>query len=173
VQVKGLESAREMPLEWTGRSVVIAVDDSDSSVHCFDYALKHLVKEHDHLRVVHVQPFKEIEGVAPAGVFVAAPVYTAGKVLPESVQVAKKFAKKCQEAGVKNFAEDIILEDGSVGNAICDYIRTIAAKSSDDILLVLGSRELGFFGRAFLGSTSEYCIRHAHCAVTVVKLPSH
>jgi nucleotide-binding universal stress UspA family protein len=36
-------------------------------------------------------------------------------------------------------------------------------------ILVIGSRGLGTFKRAFLGSTSDYCVHHCQCPVIVVK----
>ena len=42
-----------------------------------------------------------------------------------------------------------------------------AAKGAD--LLVVGSRGLGGFEGLLLGSVSQYCTRHAHCSVVVVR----
>lgn len=152
------------------RVVVLAVDDSVTSDHAFQYTKKHVLKPEDHLRVIHVQPFHEVEDVA-VGAFAAIPIYSAGKVDQQSLAVVRKYAKLCSDEGISNFKEDIILEDGSAGAAICKYVKELPQTASNNILLVLGSRELGFFGRAFLGSCSDYCVKHCHCPVTVVKMP--
>jgi nucleotide-binding universal stress UspA family protein len=170
VKVKGDEKALEMPADWSGRTVVVAVDDSETADYAFKFATETLLKANDHLRLIHCQPFHEVEDVA-VGAFAAVPIYSAGKVDENSVAVAKKYAKKCHDLKIANYKEDIILEDGSVGAAICNYIERLPQKAPEDVILVLGSRELGFFGRAFLGSVSEHCVRNAHCPVTIVKLP--
>ncbi|KAJ3063198.1 hypothetical protein HK102_008541 [Quaeritorhiza haematococci] len=36
-------------------------------------------------------------------------------------------------------------------------------------VLVIGSRGMGTFKRAFLGSVSDYCVHHCNCAVIVPK----
>jgi nucleotide-binding universal stress UspA family protein len=36
-------------------------------------------------------------------------------------------------------------------------------------LIVMGSRGRGGIGRALMGSVSESVVRHAHCAVTIVR----
>jgi nucleotide-binding universal stress UspA family protein len=153
------------------RSIVVAVDDSETSKHAFDWAVTNLLnKDTDHLRLIHVQPFHEVTDVI-ASAEMAVPVYSAGKVREDSLNIARKYAKLCKELAIQNYKEDIILEDGSAGAAICEYVEGMH-KDADQLTLVLGSRELGFFGRAFIGSTSEHCVRHCSCPVIVVKLPS-
>jgi len=60
---------------------------------------------------------------------------------------------------------------------LCTYIEKMMDKNNKamgedlakEFTLVVGSRELGFFSRTFLGSTSEYCVNHCPCPVVVVK----
>jgi nucleotide-binding universal stress UspA family protein len=44
----------------------------------------------------------------------------------------------------------------------------VAASDGAD-LLVVGSRGLGGFEELLIGSVSQYCMRHAHCSVVVVR----
>ena len=46
------------------------------------------------------------------------------------------------------------------------------AETFDADLIVVGSHGYGFWGRAFLGSTSDTVIHHAHCSVLVVRKKS-
>lgn len=151
------------------RTVVLAVDESEMSVNAFDWVLCNYLRKTDHLRIVHVQPYHEVKDVVTSAEMVV-PIYSAGKVRDDSMAIAKEYAQKCKTANLKDFKEDIVLEDGSTGSAICSYIDSLQKEGMQDMSLVLGSRELGFFKRAFIGSTSEYCVRHCHCPVIVVKL---
>lgn len=160
---------KQMP---TGRTIVVAVDDSETSRHAFEYAVKHMFRPGDQLRLIHVQPFHDVTDVVATS-FVAVPIYSAGEVREESLKTAKHYARLCKERGLStdDYKEDILLEDGSIGKAICKYMEKLPQSINTDVVLVVGSRELGFFGRAFLGSASEYCVQHCHCPVTVAKLP--
>lgn len=151
------------------RVVIVAIDESETSQHAFEWAVKNILKPEDHLRLIHVQPFHEVQDIV-SSMPVAMPIYSAGKVRQQSIDCARLYADMCANMGIKDYKEDIILEDGSAGAAICEYVDNMA-KITSDMTLVLGSRELGFFGRAFIGSTSEHCVRHCACPVAVVKLP--
>lgn len=149
----------------------MAIDRSETASHAFEYVVEHIRRPQDHLRLIHVQPYHEVADVVSGGHMSAVPIYSAGKVRQESIDIAQKYAAKCKNLGIEDFKEDIILEDGSSGAAICEYIEGFSASEKASATLVLGSRELGFFGRAFLGSTSEHCVRHCPCPVLVVKMP--
>jgi len=152
-----------------GKTVVLAIDESEMSLNAFDWTLKNILKSDDQLLLIHAQPYHEVTDVI-ASAEMAVPIYSAGKVRQDSLQIAKDYAKRCQDAGVKDFKEDIIMEDGSSGAAICAYMDSLEKAGTTNLTLVMGSRELGFFKRAFIGSTSEYCVRHCHSPVIVVKM---
>jgi nucleotide-binding universal stress UspA family protein len=54
--------------------------------------------------------------------------------------------------------------DGEAGEAIVDV-----AQSESVDLIVVGTHERGAVGRLFLGSVSDYVVRHALCPVMVVR----
>ena len=149
------------------RTVIVAIDESAAALHAFQWAVTKQLNPGDHLRLIHVQPYWE----EPLAVGADAVVYTAGKVRESSLQVARKFAQLCRDLHVEDFKEEVIIQDGDVGPTICQYIDKLNT-SLNNLILVLGSRELGFFGRAFLVSTSEYCVQHCACPVVIVKLDS-
>ena len=61
---------------------------------------------------------------------------------------------------------ELIVAKGDARDEIVDYVESIKADT-----LILGSRGLGAFKRAFLGSVGDYCVHHCHCPVIVVKHP--
>lgn len=54
--------------------------------------------------------------------------------------------------------------EGDAGESI---VEASAAESAD--LIVVGTHERGTVGRLFLGSVSDYVVRHARCPVMVVR----
>lgn len=58
------------------RVVVVAIDESEAAGHAFQYTTRHVLRQGDHLRLIHVQPYREIVGSSHMG----APIYAVGKV---------------------------------------------------------------------------------------------
>ena len=56
------------------------------------------------------------------------------------------------------------IEVGDVARTICDIASTLHVDA-----IVVGSHARGSLGRLLLGSVSEYVVRHAPCAVLVVR----
>lgn len=156
-----------------GKFVVVAVDGSPMSKHAVEWAAR-VLSEKDHLRLLHVQTpsehHDEIHEVALVG-----PLYHVGQeISEESIQIISGHLKQCRELGVTNFKEDVVTQRVGVAKSIISYVQEIANSGqalAADILLVIGSRELGFFEKAFLGSVSDYCLHNSPCPVLVTKLP--
>ena len=159
--------SKSSELEAGRKVVVVAIDDSEASRHAFLYAVDRILRPGDHLRLVHCQSYREVIGSSHMG----NPIYSTGVIQEKSKEIARAFARQCKDLGLKDFREHIILEDVPAGQALVEYISELPQHTSDDITLVLGSREIGFFKKAFIGSTSSYCVNHCHCPVIVVKLP--
>lgn len=78
---------------------------------------------------------------------------------------AREIVRKAQET-LKHYGVECQtqIELGPVGPAIV----RVAEEGNFDVIFV-GSRGLGGFKRMLLGSVADDVIRHAHCAVTVVR----
>ena len=82
---------------------------------------------------------------------------------------ATKFASEAEEIIRGRFANSSVqvtikIVKGSAGRAIVEEAESWGAD-----LIVVGSHGYGFWGRTFLGSTSDKVIHHAHCSVLVVR----
>ncbi|XP_022134070.1 universal stress protein A-like protein [Momordica charantia] len=71
------------------------------------------------------------------------------------------FVNRCHEIGV---GCEAWLKKGDPTEVIC-----LEAKRVRPDFLVVGSRGLGPFKRVFVGTVSEFCVKHAECPVITIK----
>ncbi|CAI9760912.1 unnamed protein product [Fraxinus pennsylvanica] len=153
--------------------VLVAMDESDGSFYALKWALDHFFcypiqrdQEPSMITLVHVQPIFQ-PFIYPAGPVVYATPAMLDAVKQAQAQNAASILSRalhvCREKKIK--AETLILE-GDLKDRICQ-----AAEQLHVDLLVIGSRGLGTFKRAFLGSASNYCAHHVQCPILIVKPP--
>ncbi|XP_028777556.1 universal stress protein PHOS34 isoform X2 [Neltuma alba] len=159
---------------------VVAIDESDGSFYALKWALDNLFApmaavgplatdpdpppNEGLLFLVHVQPtfYPPVYPVGPAA-FAAPAVMDAVKKAQEeiSARIISKALQMCKDKLVR--AESVIM-NGDPREMICQ-----AAEKMQVDLLVMGSRGLGTFKRAILGSVSDYCAHHAKTPILIVK----
>lgn len=166
----------ESSADSTGKTIVVCVDDSPMSNYALEWASKLVAnKETDHIRLLHVQtPSEHVDEIHEKGV--VGPLYKVGKELSEeAMAIVSTHLAKCKQLGLLNYREEVIIQTQGVGKSIVAYVRDLGSllygNPFKNILLVVGTRELGFFQKAFLGSVSEYCVNNCHCPVLVCKMP--
>ncbi|OMO69610.1 Universal stress protein A [Corchorus olitorius] len=71
------------------------------------------------------------------------------------------FVTRCHQIGVDCEAW---IKKGDPKEVICHEVKRIQPD-----LLVVGSRGLGPFQRVFVGTVSEFCVKHAECPVVTIK----
>ncbi|XP_057983923.1 universal stress protein A-like protein [Malania oleifera] len=71
------------------------------------------------------------------------------------------FVNRCHEIGVTCQAW---IKKGDPKEVICHEVRRVHPD-----FLVVGSRGLGPFQRVFVGTVSEFCVKHAECPVITIK----
>ncbi|GAB4849210.1 hypothetical protein Ancab_004020 [Ancistrocladus abbreviatus] len=71
------------------------------------------------------------------------------------------FVQRCHEMGV---ACEAWIRQGDPKEVICHEVKRVQPD-----LLVVGSRGLGPFQRVFVGTVSEFCVKHAECPVITIK----
>ncbi|XP_021893934.1 universal stress protein A-like protein [Carica papaya] len=179
-----MEQQQQQPLmEQTMRKkmkVMVAIDDSDYSFYALKWAIDNLFgamgvtpeasQEGGMLTLLHAQePFHQL--AFPAGPGGATAFYASSSVLDSvrkaqeenSAAILARALKVCRDQNIN--AETLIME-GEPKDVICDAVEEMKID-----LLVVGSRGLGKFKRAFLGSVSDHCAHHAKCPILIVRPP--
>jgi nucleotide-binding universal stress UspA family protein len=157
----------------SGKVIVVAVDGTPMADHAVKWAARLVNSSADQLRLLHVQTpsehHDEIHELELVG-----PLYHVGKeVSEESIKIVSHHLRQCNELNLINYKEDVITQKVGIGKSIVSYVAELAKGevSLDNIVLVLGSREIGFFEKAFFGSVGDYCVHNAPCPVFIAKLP--
>jgi nucleotide-binding universal stress UspA family protein len=152
-----------------GRTIVIAVDDSEASSHAAAWAAHHMYRENgDILHLMHVIPSLPsvaygsgpMAGLSSSFLYVLEPPTTAYKEATEKY-IETRFHRMLRDAGVE-FTSDILLEmtDGGVqgvGQAVLKRAEEVGASA-----VVVGSRHgTGGIGELLLGSMGQWLAHHS------------
>ncbi|XP_011042240.1 PREDICTED: universal stress protein A-like protein [Populus euphratica] len=150
--------------------IVVAVDESEESMHALSWCLSNLISHNSTTTLVllYVKPppiiyssFDIAAHIFSADVIVAMEKY--GTDLVNSVM-------KRAEAVFRNFNGNVNVEkvigSGEAQDVICDTVEKLRPDT-----LVMGSHGYGFLKRAILGSVSEHCAKRVKCPVVIVKHP--
>ncbi|KAI5599160.1 hypothetical protein BDE02_02G179700 [Populus trichocarpa] len=150
--------------------IVVAVDESEESMHALSWCLSNLISHNSTTTLVllYVKPrptiyssFDIAEHIFSADVIVAMEKY--GTDLVNSVM-------KRAETVFRNFNSNVNVEkvigSGEAQDVICDTVEKLRPDT-----LVMGSHGYGFLKRAILGSVSEHCAKRVKCPVVIVKHP--
>ncbi len=148
----------------------MAVDGSLAASHALDTAAR-LAREGDSVTLLHVQtPQEHSDEIHEAQV--VGPLYQVGNQLSEeAIHIVSKHLKQCRQLGLADYKEDVITQKAGVAKSIIGYCDDLA-KQGKSVFLVIGTREVGFFARAFLGSVADYCVHNATVPVLVARQPS-
>lgn len=147
--------------------IIIATDGSDFSKAAIEKACEMLAEgENNLIEIIAVYEEVASTGTEPFGVSI--------EYIRETENIARqqatKFAGEAEETIRTRFANSSvqittkIVKGTSAGRAIVEEAQEWAAD-----LIILGSHGYGFWGRAFLGSTSDKVIHLAPCSVLIVR----
>lgn len=146
------------------RQIVVAVDAGEPVQVAFKWALENILREGDHVALVNVR-------------------HKSGPVIPSATDQSCSTGTDSDNdegynLGISQIMDDMvkqlherlqipcdrIIKSGDPKKVICDEVTIREATA-----LVTGCRGLDPVHRAFLGSVSDYCSRHADCAVITVR----
>lgn len=139
-----------------GRTVLLAVDESDYAEHAFDWYMDNIRRPNDNLILLHIPESYDFTMASPAVV----------RQLLEELEarvktLEKKFERKVKERGI---SARFRTGSGKPGETICGM-----AKEEHADLIVTGTRGQGKIRRTLLGSVSDYIIHHSHVPVLVCR----
>ncbi|KAJ3368830.1 hypothetical protein GGF31_006118 [Allomyces arbusculus] len=152
-----------------GRTVLVPVDGSPSSIEAVEWARHHFLRPNDTVVLVHVRSYQNLY-LADMG----------ASLLP-AVEDLEDAARRDSHALIRDMGRRLLapLEGTNAppvtrvrgfairGDARADILRKARDVHADAI--VVGSRGLGMLKRAVLGSVSDYLSHHAPCPVLVIR----
>ncbi|KAF8729713.1 hypothetical protein HU200_017673 [Digitaria exilis] len=155
--------------------VMMAVNESSlkgyphPSISCrtaFDWTLSKLVRSNPggfHFLFLHIQVPDE-DGFDDMDSIYASPddfhqMKQRDKI--RGLHLLEYFVNQCHQLGIKCEAW---IRHGDPKEVICNEVKRVQPD-----LLVVGSRGLGPFQRVFVGTVSEFCVKHAECPVITIK----
>ncbi|CAD5119686.1 unnamed protein product [Dimorphilus gyrociliatus] len=144
--------------------VILAVSIGDGSENAFNWYFENLHRDGNRLVFVHVIELPDLKNQS------ARNLHMSPGVLANMWQTEEDKTKELEirmKALLKERKCNGILRTvaGKPGEMICAVAREERAT-----MIVTSSRSQGKFRRAFLGSTSDYLVHHAHCPVVVCRL---
>lgn len=138
----------------TGGVIVVGVDGSDASRDAVGWALGQAALTGASLRVVASWRWPNYLTRIPPGVDPAADT---AQTLDETVDAALATVDNGQQVEISRR-----VVEGPPGPALL-------TQAQDAQLLVVGAKGRAAFPGMLLGSVAEYCVRHGHCPVVVVR----
>lgn len=137
--------------------ILVPVDGSENSFRALDQALFVAKSTNAAITTIHI-----IE--KPPTVYVESQKIL-NELLANYRKESTRILDKCQELAVKaGMKIETVIAEGDAASSITGY----AQKEGFD-LIVIGSRGLGRFKEAILGSTSSKVLHHAKCTVMITK----
>lgn len=148
-------------------TVIVGTDGSDLAIHAAVAGLA-LTKPADRVLVVAVADLVDPSLAEDAT------GHASSSMTHEEVEANHREARVQGHAAVEATAaalghvepgrdrREVLVIEGEPGPALCDLAAEVGASA-----LIVGSRGRGGLKRAFLGSVSDYVVRHAPCSVIV------
>jgi nucleotide-binding universal stress UspA family protein len=141
--------------EQTHGQIVVGFDGSAHSAAALAYAFEEAARRQANLHAIHTW---QLPVVGPGALVYAA--------LMEDIRAAeRRFTAETLTAWREKYPQIKVEE-----TVVCGHpVGVICKASATADLVVVGSRGLGRFGSAMLGSVSHGTLHHAHCPVAVVR----
>ncbi|XP_060084399.1 universal stress protein YxiE-like [Ylistrum balloti] len=149
-----------------GRKILIAVDSSEHSNRAFDWYLKNIHQEGDHVYVVTVVELvqKINTGLLPGNYSVERITEIAEQAKAESTRIETMLAGYVDLLRPKRIAcEARQINESHVGDSICKF-----AEENGASMIVMGTRGQGKLRRTMLGSVSDFIVHHSKIPCVII-----
>ncbi|KAL9385084.1 hypothetical protein Peur_022094 [Populus x canadensis] len=150
--------------------IVVAVDESEESMHALSWCLSNLISHNSTATLVllYVKPppamyssFDVAVQMFSTDVITAVEKYgtdLVNSVMQRAETVYRNFNKRVNV--------ERVIGSGEAKDVICNTVEKLKPDT-----LVMGSHGYGFLRKALLGSVSEHCAKRVKCPVVIVKHP--
>ncbi|XP_061353210.1 universal stress protein A-like protein [Gastrolobium bilobum] len=151
------------------RKIIVAVDEGEESMYALSWCITNLISDTTNVKLVllYVKPPLAVYSFDASGCIFSSDAIFAmekyGKDLANSIMEGAEAI--CNRLNT-NINLERLVGSGDAKDVICSAVQKLEADT-----LVMGTHGYGFFKRALLGSVSDYCAKHASCAVVIVKHP--
>ncbi|KAG4981748.1 hypothetical protein JHK82_026612 [Glycine max] len=155
-------------MEKKERKIMVAVDESQESMHALSWCITNLISETNKLVLLYVRPPSAFYSLDAAGYNFSSDVVDAMEKYSMHLanSVMERAEAVCRDLNATNINMERVVGVGHAKNVICSAVKKLEADT-----LVMGTHGYGFFKRALLGSVSDHCAKHAKCPVVIVKQP--
>ncbi|KAL5136487.1 Universal stress protein A-like protein [Glycine soja] len=155
-------------MEKKERKIMVAVDESQESMHALSWCITNLISETNKLVLLYVRPPSGFYSLDAAGYNFSSDVVDAMEKYSMHLanSVMERAEAVCRDLNATNINMERVVGVGHAKNVICSAVKKLEADT-----LVMGTHGYGFFKRALLGSVSDHCAKHAKCPVVIVKQP--
>ncbi|KAB5527378.1 hypothetical protein OIU76_005479 [Salix suchowensis] len=151
--------------------IVVAVDESEESMHALSWCLTNLISHSSPTTLVllYVKPPPAIYSSFDLSVHMfSTDVITAvEKYGTDLVNSVMQRAEAVYRSFSKKLNVERVIGSGEAKDVICNAVEKLKPDT-----LVMGSHGYGFLRKALLGSVSEHCAKRVKCPVVIVK-PAH
>ena len=151
------------------KTVLVAIDGSDHSLHAFNWYLEHFHQDNHIIGLAHIYTLpdhrnfsKRHHGDALQALDCQQYEQDVKKAHQDHATLIKKYQNICTEKGLPN-REFCREKKASIGEEICEL-----AKENEVCCIVMGQRGIGVIERTLFGSVSEYVLHHAKTTVVLV-----
>ncbi|RDX88479.1 Universal stress protein A-like protein, partial [Mucuna pruriens] len=152
-------------MEREERKIVVGVDESEESMFALSWCITNLIADTPNVKLLllYVKPLHPFKA-SIWYMFSSNAMEQYGKDLANSVmERAEAIFNNLNTAHIKM---ERVVGCGDAKDVICREVQKLDADT-----LVLGTHGYGFLKRVLIGSVSDYCAKHAKCAVVIVKQP--
>ncbi|CAD5119931.1 DgyrCDS8510 [Dimorphilus gyrociliatus] len=139
--------------------VLVAVDDSETSLKAFHFYFETAHKPDNEVLFVHGMEYPYIGGGFPVREEIVENILKETRLSHKSVE--ERYKKIIEDNEARRFVSEFCPRSG-------EFIVSIAEKE-DASLIVMGTRGMGKLRRTILGSVSDYVLHHAKCPVIIAR----